>query len=305
MVSGDHLRTFGGLPVEDVPNAGEPWPGAAEQYAWRVRVSPDGETWPEVFARFLDQVDADGVRALIAGDWNAEYGDDSREAVAAIAAAADRLPNLTALFVGDISYEECELSMIEHDDLTPLLTAYPRLEELGVRGSWAFFAPYLRHTALRAVTVEGCGLLDEMVRGFADGEFPALTRLELWFGDHEYAVDAVSEVTSLLRSEGLPALTHLGLRNCDQTDALAAALAVEPLTAQLRTVDLSMGTLSDPGAEALLSGQPLGHLESLDLTHHFLSKTMIKRVESALPVGKLAKAEADPIFNARFIEARE
>lgn len=304
-MTANHLRTFGGLPVEDVPGAGEPWPGTAELYAWRVRVLHDGETWSERFARFLDEVDGSAVRALLVGDWNAEYGDDSREAVAAIAAAADRLPNLTALFVGDIAYEECELSMIEHDDLTALLTAYPRLEELGVRGSWAFIAPYLRHTRLRALTVEGCGLLDEMVRGIADGEFPALTRVELWFGDHEYAVDAVTEVTGLLRSHGLPALTHLGLRNCDRTDALAAALAVEPLTAQLRTIDLSMGTLSDAGAEALLSGQPLGHLEFLDLTHHFLSKTMIKRLEAALPVGKLAKAETDPIINARFIEVRE
>lgn len=299
-----HLQTFGGLPVEDVPGLGEPWPGTAEPYAWRVRVGHDDETWPERFARFLDTVDGSLVRALIVGDWYAEYG-DSREAVAAIAAAADRLPNLTALFIGDIAYEECELSMIEHDDVTSLLNAYPRLEELGIRGSWAFIAPYVRHTRLRALTVEGCGLLDEMVRGIADGEFPALTRVELWFGDHEYVGDAVSEVTSLLRSDGLPALTHLGLRNCDRTDALAAALAVEPLAAQLRTVDLSMGTLTDAGAEVLLSGQPLGHLESLDLTHHFLSKAMIKRVESALPVGKLAKAEADPTFNARFIEARE
>lgn len=304
-MTANHLQTFGGLPVEDVPGAGEPWPGTAELYAWRVRVLHDDETWSERFARFLDEVDGSEVRALLVGDWNAEYGDDSREAVAAVAAAADRLPNLAALFVGDIAYEECELSMIEHDDLTALLTAYPRLEELGVRGSWAWFAPYLRHTGLRTLTVEGCGLLDEMVRGIAEGDFPALTRVELWFGDHEYAVDAVTEVTELLRSHGLPALTHLGLRNCDRTDALAAALAVEPLTAQLRTIDLSMGTLSDAGAEALLSGQPLGHLESLDLTHHFLSKTMIKRVESALPVGKLAKAEVDPAFNARFIEIRE
>ena len=41
--------------------------------------------------------------------------------------------------------------------------------------------------------------------------------------------------------------------------------------ARLKTLDLSMGVLSDVGAEALLAGQPLTHLRRLDLHHHFLS----------------------------------
>ncbi|MFC7639818.1 hypothetical protein ACFQX6_01225 [Streptosporangium lutulentum] len=39
--------------------------------------------------------------------------------------------------------------------------------------------------------------------------------------------------------------------------------------------------LGDEGAEALLSGQPLTHLERLDLHHHFLTDPMIERVETA------------------------
>ncbi|WP_316043462.1 hypothetical protein [Actinomadura sp. CNU-125] len=44
-----------------------------------------------------------------------------------------------------------------------------------------------------------------------------------------------------------------------------------------------MGVLTDRGAEALLSGQPLTHLQELDLSHHYLSEPMMARVRDALP----------------------
>jgi hypothetical protein len=44
-----------------------------------------------------------------------------------------------------------------------------------------------------------------------------------------------------------------------------------------------MGTLTDQGAEALLSGQPLTHLRRLDLHRHFLSDEMMEKVKAALP----------------------
>lgn len=39
-----------------------------------------------------------------------------------------------------------------------------------------------------------------------------------------------------------------------------------------------MGTLSDTGAQALLDGQPLTHLSSIDLHHHYLTEPMASRV---------------------------
>ncbi|MEV5826177.1 hypothetical protein AB0L25_11425 [Spirillospora sp. NPDC052242] len=53
--------------------------------------------------------------------------------------------------------------------------------------------------------------------------------------------------------------------------------------ARLESLSLAMGTLTDRGAEALLSGRPLTHLRRLDLRHHFLSEGMAERVRAALP----------------------
>lgn len=80
----------------------------------------------------------------------------------------------------------------------------------------------------------------------------------------------------------LPALRHLGLRNSEIQNEIAAAVASAPVVARLHTLDLSNGTLGDEGAAALLEGQPLTHLECLDLHHHFLSEEMERRVADAL-----------------------
>lgn len=62
------------------------------------------------------------------------------------------------------------------------------------------------------------------------------------------------------------------LPNTAIADEVAAALATAPVTARIEQLDLSLGTLGDDGAMALLRGQPLHHLSFLDLHHHYLSE---------------------------------
>jgi hypothetical protein len=63
---------------------------------------------------------------------------------------------------------------------------------------------------------------------------------------------------------------------------VAAALAAAPIVARLEVLDLSMGMLTDAGATALLTGQPLTHLRKLDLHHHFLSEPVMQRLRDEL-----------------------
>lgn len=48
-----------------------------------------------------------------------------------------------------------------------------------------------------------------------------------------------------------------------------------------------MGTLSDIGAEALLAGQPLTHLTSLDLHHHYISDPLVDRLRRLIGPGRV------------------
>ncbi|MGP3634943.1 STM4015 family protein [Streptomyces sp. 24-1644] len=282
----DHLQELIGLPAVDFESGTAAVRPAADAAAWRIGVEPyedEDRTWEEEFNAFLDEVDPAGVRALIIGQWGESYDKDSSYPIGLVVAAADRLTSLEAVFVGDLVQEEAEISWIEHGDVTPLLTAFPRLVALGVRGGADMRFPPLKHESLRGLTIESGGLPVEVVRGVLDSELPALERLELWLGVSAYGGDATTaDLQPLLTGTRFPALRHLGLRNSELQNEIATAIASAPVVAQLQTLDLSSGTLGDEGAAALLEGQPLTHLGALDLHHHFLTEPMERRVREAL-----------------------
>ncbi|MFE0457957.1 STM4015 family protein [Kitasatospora sp. NPDC058965] len=276
---------------EVAPAAARPLP-AADAVAWRVGLHYDAEReFPEVWADFLARVDTEQVRAVVIGPWFTDDYCPLTEALAAVTAAADRLPNLRALFLGDVTFEQCEISWLQLTDVTPVLEAFPRLEELVVRGASGDYDGKeglalrpVRHEQLRALRFEAGGLPAEVVRAVGASDFPALERLELWLGVSEYGGDAtVADLAPFLDGTRLPALRHLGLENSELQDEIAAAVAGAPVVARLESLSLAMGILTDRGATALLDGQPLTHLRRLDLHHHFLTDPVVDRIVAALP----------------------
>ncbi|SHL25953.1 STM4015 family protein [Actinacidiphila paucisporea] len=285
----EHLKELHGLPVFDFPAAGEEAPGLPEpgEVAWRLSVDPYGdgadESYEQLWQRFLAAVDPAGIRALVIGRWSEDHSDDSGAVVRLLIEASGQLTGLVAVFVGDMVMEESEISWITQSDVTPLLTAYPRLQELGVRGGSHLVLDAVRHEHLRTLAVEAGGLPASVVRAVGASDLPALEYLELWLGVDEYGGDATEEdLAPLLTGERLPALRHLGLRNSEIQDEIAAALADAPVVARLKSLDLSLGVLGDEGAEALLEGQSLSHLEWLDLHHNFLSEEVAERIRQRL-----------------------
>ncbi|MFC9944982.1 STM4015 family protein [Streptomyces pratensis] len=289
MSDADRLHELLGLPAVDFQREteGSARP-TADAAAWRISVDPfDPDerefSWEEEFGAFLEAVDPSGVEALIIGQWGEAYEEASDYPIELVVAAADRLTSLRAVFVGDLVVEEAEISWIQQSDVTALLTAFPDLTHLGVRGGTDLTFPPVKHESLRGLVVESGGLPAEALRGILDSELPALERLELWLGVSAYGGDAVvPDLAPLLSGTRFPRLRHLGLRNSELQNEIAAAIGSAPVVAQLRTLDLSNGTLGDEGAAALLEGQPLTHLTSLDLHHHFLTEPMERRLSEAL-----------------------
>ncbi|MEU0758174.1 STM4015 family protein [Streptomyces microflavus] len=289
MYEAEHLQAFGGLPAVDFQPKDDPADRpAADDVAWRVSVEPYGDDdrarpWEQEFADFLDAVDPSRVRALIIGQWGEAYDENSAVPIGLVIAAADRLTSLEAVFVGDLEAEQAEITWIEQSDVTALLAAFPALTEFGARGGTDLVFPPVKHDRLRALTIQAGGLPVQVVRGVLDSELPALERLDLWLGVSAYGGDTdVADLAPLLSGTRFPRLHHLGLRNSEVQNEIAAAVASAPVVARLKTLDLSNGTLGDEGAAALLEGQPLTHLDTLDLHHHFLSEAMEERVRSAL-----------------------
>ncbi|MDX3383935.1 STM4015 family protein [Streptomyces niveiscabiei] len=300
----EHLKTFHELPVHAAPhpkdNRRQP---AADSVAWRVasHVYDHDHEWTDAFARFLDSVDSTQVKAIVVGAWEEAYETDPAAVIEAIIAAKDRLPALRALFLGDMTSEECEISWINQTDVTPLLTAFPELEELGTRGGQGLSLDAVAHRALRRLTMESGGLPAAVVRGVAACDLPALVHLDLWLGTPDYGGDAeIADLEPILSGARLPSLRHLALRNSEMQDQVAAAVAAAPVVARLETLDLSMGILTDDGAAALLTGQPLTHLKTLDLHYNYLTDPVRERL-----TGILAPAGVDLFLDGDDAEEEE
>jgi hypothetical protein len=293
----DSLKRWGGLPVVTLPGYGfqemGDWPGGreipsdVEAWAWSISVVEfDGLGYPELFEAFLRDVDTTRVGAFVVGNW--VTGDDmertSADVFGPLVAVADRFPNLRHLFLGDIEAQQFEISWIHQADLTPLLRAFPNLLTFGVRGSENLEWEQRAYPHLRELTFQSGGLPPEVVRAVAGSEFPELTDLELYLGDEEYfGGSEIADLAGILEGTRFPKLRYLGLRDAENADEVAAAVAHAPIVSRLEVLDLSLGTLGDEGVAALLAGQPLTHLKKLDLHHHFISEPMQERLLEVLP----------------------
>ncbi|MFJ8748474.1 STM4015 family protein [Streptomyces sp. NPDC102441] len=279
-----HVEQFHGLPAFTFPPYAHPGDMPdADAVAWRLHCGPyptdedSGSCWK----RFTESVDLGRIRALIFGSpW---YGNDGGSSPDALIGLRSRFTALEAIFLGDLEDEEGMISMIGQGGVVELLEAFPGLRELAMRGGDDLEFPVTGHAGLRVLRVESGGLPPEAAAQIAAADLPSLERLELWLGDEDYGGGTTAEdLAPLLTGAGKPALRHLGLQNSPVQDELAAALASAPVVGGLTSLSLSMGTLGDEGAEALLQGQPLTHLRELDLSHHFLSQDMMLRLWTEL-----------------------
>ncbi|RDG36822.1 STM4015 family protein [Streptomyces corynorhini] len=283
-----HVEQFYGLPVRTFPPYAHPEElPDPDAVAWRFQCGPyaTDEDVEVCWRRFTESVELEKVRAVILGQpwYDADGGGGERF----LTELAYRLTALEAVFLGDLEEDEAMVSWIGQSDLGPFLAAFPGLRELHVRGGQGLAFPVTGHEGLRVLRVESGGLPPEAAEQIAAAELPALERLELWLGDEDYGGGTtVAQLAPLLAGTGKQNLRHLGVQNSPLQDEFAAAFATAPVVERLASLSLSMGTLSDTGAEALLGGRPLTHLKELDLSHHFLSHAMMLRIWTQLePTG--------------------
>ena len=279
MTISEHAEEFAGQPVRDF-ESGESLidpAGTAYRLILDYDAAERGVSFESLWNEFLRDPASGQVVALVIGSWNQLDSDITSESIiAGLADASDRLPNLKALFIGDITYDECEISWIRQADVTPILKAFPALEHLRVRGAEGLAIGTIRHEGLKTLVIESGGLPAEVVRSVCAAEFPNLEHLELWLGSEGYGGNATTEdLAPILSGSAFPRLKYLGLRDCEWADTLATALADAPVLRRIETLDLSLGNLGDEGAVALLSGGNLSGLKRLDIHHHYVSDEVI------------------------------
>ncbi|MBM7844399.1 STM4015 family protein [Herpetosiphon giganteus] len=236
--------------------------------------------WSDRFADFLALPGVEKTTGLVIGTWW-ELDDGNGpvdEVVESLVSAAPQLPNLRALFVGDIMSEESEISWIEQDDLSPLLSAFPNLQHFAIRGANGLSLGSCQHAQLKTLVIQSGGLANRVVQEIFQGKLPALEHLELWLGSDWYGGDVtLTDLEPLLNGELFPQLKVLALRDCSFADDLAIALSQAPIINRIEILDLSLGNLGDEGAKALLACPAIKQLKLLDLHYHFIDSELAQQ----------------------------
>lgn len=237
-------------------------------YSWRGEKQ---EPITKQFELLLQDNRASQLEALVFGFW--DYW-ASNFVLNPLFDASEQLPNLKALFIGDIVDEEIMISSIQQCDISPILAMYPNLEILHIRGGshLRFSSGYLeRHDRLKAIRIESGGLPREAINGLCALDLPALEYLELWMGTPEYGGNStINDLLPIIKGKAFPNLKYLGLRNAEYTDELVLELVKSPLIESLVELDLSLGTLGVEGAEALLNCSAVNELDTLNISKNWL-----------------------------------
>ncbi|TYP79214.1 STM4015 family protein [Paenibacillus methanolicus] len=255
----------------------------------------NGEKIEDLLEALAASPDSKSLTSLIIGDWGGSYENDSSPVVETLVRLRGEFPALRKLYIGDMTFEECEVSWINQSNLGPLLEAFPELTSLTIKGSTGLALDPARHEKLEELIIICGGLGKDVLASIGEGHFPKLNKLELYLGVDNYGFDGgLQDVMPLIEPGKFPELIYLGLKDSEIQDEIAIAVADAPILDQLHTLDLSMGTLSDKGAEALLASDRVRKLKHLDLSYHYMSDETVERWQaSGLSVDVSEQQESD------------
>ncbi|VAW72259.1 hypothetical protein MNBD_GAMMA12-1677 [hydrothermal vent metagenome] len=184
------------------------------------------------------------------------------------------------LKIGELYSKEYEFSWSFIGFVNKVFSLFPNLETLLVSGLWIEFGE-LKHHKLKTLNVlTGC-LSPTGIKSIANAMLPALESLTVWFGRELVSDEGVCKALEpLLQGNGYASLKHLGLMNAEVEDEILQALVKAPIMKQLISLNLSMGTMTDNGAQVLLENREVfQHLRSINLSDNHLSKDMSVRLK--------------------------
>jgi hypothetical protein len=222
---------------------------------------------------------------LVIGCWGNPWEENCQEVINGIVANAGRFSHIEKLFLGDMNFEECEVSWIMQGDYSTLWAAMPQLKELTIKGSTDLTLGDICHEGLESLTIICGGLPRSVMKSIQNAKLPNLKKLLLYVGIEDYGFDGnESTVKELLEKSDFPNLDYLGIVDSEIQDELTEVVLGSKYMEQIRVLDLSLGTLTDKGGRLLL--EKIGNwpnIKKLDIHYHYLSDEIKDKLEK-LPI---------------------
>lgn len=79
----------------------------------------DGIRMEKLIKDLAAKPEAGSLESLVVGDWGQAYENSPQEFMSTLIQSASSFPSLKKLFIGDMGFEECEVSWIIQTNLTP------------------------------------------------------------------------------------------------------------------------------------------------------------------------------------------
>ncbi len=224
------------------------------------------------------------VTDLTIGSWGSACEDDCQEILDGIIANKERFAHVDSLFIGDMDYEECEVSWILQGNYSALWAAMPQLKELTIKGSMDLELGEICHENLESLAIICGGLPVSVIRSIQKAKLPCLKKLVLYIGIDNYGFDGDADtIRTFLEESDFPKLEYLGIEDSEIQDELAEVVLNSKYMSRIHTLDLANGTLTDRGGQLLLEKIPMyPNIRVLDLHYHYMSDEMGEKLK-ALP----------------------
>lgn len=267
----------------------------SKKYSIDYEMYEDGKTTAALVNEILEDPDLPELNELIIGSWGDSWDDGCQEILDGLVANAEKFSHLEKLFIGDMEYDECEVSWIIQGNYQELWGALPGLKELTIKGSSDLVLGNICHENLEALTIICGGLPVSVIEEIQQAKLPKLKKLLLYIGVDNYGFDGDADtVKTLLEEADFPNLEYLGIADSEIQDELAEVVLESKFMGQLHTLDLSCGTLTDKGGELILEKLvQYPNIKKLDLHYHYLSDEMMKKLEEELSGVELDLSEQE------------
>jgi predicted DNA-binding WGR domain protein len=162
--------------------------------------------------------------------------------------------------------------------------------------------------SLRKLEIKTGGFTKKNLQSVGEASLPSLASMVLYFGTDEYGCDCkAKDVKAFLDGVNVPKLKRLGLCNSEFADELPAILLASKLLPKIKHLDLSMGALSDEGAQVLLDEKrAFSHLESINLEKNYLSEIMCEQLRVAFDsINVTEQGSEDEDDEERYVQIAE
>ena len=225
--------------------------------------------------------DFSDLQELVIGCWGECWDESVQNLIDCIIDNKEKFRHIKSLFVGDMDFEECEVSWIIQADYSKLWDAMPQLEKLVIKGSTGLELGKIKHDSLQHLEIICGGIPKEVIESVQEAKLPSLETLLLYIGIEDYGFDGdISTIKELLEKSDFPKLSYLGITDSEIQDEVTEAVLNSKYISQIRTLNLSLGSLTDKGGQLLLEKLPIyKNIKSVNLEYHYMSEEMMDKLE--------------------------